>query len=49
LLRAFLTFNPAFEIVAFNSYLERFHPIWFIKNMPLCMRNPGGSIWLRRI
>jgi predicted O-methyltransferase YrrM len=48
LLRAFLTFNREFEIVAFNTYLERFHREWFERHMPLCLRNEGASIWLRR-
>ncbi len=48
LLRAFLAFNREFEIVAFNTYLERFHRQWFERHMPLCLRNEGASIWLRR-
>lgn len=48
LLRAFLTFNPAFEIVVFNTFLENRHRAWFEAHMPLCLKNPGGSIWLRR-
>lgn len=47
-LRAFLSFNDAFEIVMFNTFLERFHEARFAERMPLCLRNPGGSIWLRR-
>ncbi len=48
-LRAFLTFNDTFEIVLFNTYLERFHREVFERDMPLCLRNEGGSIWLRRV
>ena len=48
-LRAFLTFNDAFEIVLFNTYLERFHRDIFERDMPLCLKNEGGSIWLRRV
>lgn len=48
LLRAFLMFNPAFEIVLFNTFLEHFHEPWFREHMPLCLENRGGSIWLRR-
>lgn len=47
-LRAFLEFNQAFEIVVFNSFLETFHSDWFEKHMPLCLKNPGSSIWLHR-
>lgn len=48
LLRAFLAFNGAFEVVVFNTFLETFHRPWFEANMPLCLRNPGGSLWMRR-
>jgi predicted O-methyltransferase YrrM len=49
LLRAFLQFNNAFEIQFFSSFLEHFHAAWFWKEMPLCMKMPGASIWLKRI
>ena len=48
LLRAFLQFNDSFEIVLMNTYLEHFHEDWFARHMPLCLKNRGGSIWLRR-
>jgi predicted O-methyltransferase YrrM len=48
LLRSFLSFNAAFEIVAFNTFLELFHEEFFRVHMPLCLKNRGGSIWLRR-
>jgi hypothetical protein len=48
-LRVFLTFNDVFEIVLFNTYLERFHRDIFERDMPLCLKNEGGSIWLRRV
>lgn len=47
-LRAFLAFNGAFEIVLFNTFLERFHRDLFARDFPLCLKNEGGSIWLRR-
>lgn len=49
LLRAFLTFNNAYEIVFFNTFLEDLHRKEFIRDMPLCLRNEGASIWLRRV
>ncbi|MBF0510802.1 MAG: class I SAM-dependent methyltransferase, partial [Candidatus Omnitrophica bacterium] len=49
LLRAFLSYNNSFEIVVFNTFLEHFHEDWFKENMPLCLKNKGGSIWLRKI
>jgi predicted O-methyltransferase YrrM len=48
LLRAFLAHNQAFRVVMFNHYLEIKHPEFFEKNMPLCLKNGGGSIWLRK-
>lgn len=47
-LQAFLQFNNAFQIVMFNTFLEEFHKAWFEEKMPLCLRNKGGSIWIRR-
>lgn len=48
LLRAFLQFNSAFQIVCMNTAVERFQQAWFHEHMPLCLLDPGGSIWLRR-
>jgi predicted O-methyltransferase YrrM len=48
ILRAFLMYNPDFEIIMFNTFLEEHHENWFQKNMPLCLENKGGSIWLRK-
>ena len=48
LVRAFLQYNRAFEIVLFNTYLELKHQGWFKSKMPLCLKNPGGSLWLRK-
>lgn len=42
MLRTFLAFNAAFEIVLFNTFLERFHRERFAREMPLCLRNEGG-------
>ena len=47
-LRAFLQFNRAFEIVLMNTFMETFHEAFFQAFMPLCLENRGGSIWLRR-
>jgi hypothetical protein len=46
LLRAFLSYNEKIKIIAFNTFLEGFHEDWFENNMPLCLKNKGGSIWL---
>jgi len=49
--RALLQSPSAFEIVLFNSYLERFHRDWLARHMPLALeaRYPNGGIWLRRL
>lgn len=47
-LRAFLQYNTRFSIEMMNTYLQHFHRQRFIERMPLCMKNTGGSIWLRK-
>jgi predicted O-methyltransferase YrrM len=49
LLRAFLQYNGAFEIQFFNSFFAQFHSDELADKMPLCMRAPGVSIWLRKV
>jgi len=49
LLRAFLQYNSSFELELFPSYLIQFHRELFRKEMPLCLTNTGGSIWIRRV
>jgi predicted O-methyltransferase YrrM len=48
MLKTFLQYNTAFKIVFFNTFLEYFHEDKFLKYMPLCMKNKGGSIWLQK-
>lgn len=48
LLRAFLMFNPAFEIVLFNNFVLRCLPERVKSAFPLFLEEPGASIWLRR-
>lgn len=31
-----------------NTCLELLHTDWFSEHMPLCLKNMGGSVWLRR-
>jgi len=47
-LRAFLQYNAAFEIEYFNSYMAVVHRESVQSLMPLCMKDTGGSLWLRR-
>jgi hypothetical protein len=49
LLRAFLSFNHAFEILLFNHLIGRCHRDVLERDFPLCTKNIGGSLWLRRI
>jgi len=49
MLRTFLQHNKDYEIVFFNTFLELFHQDKFVEKMPLCMKNMGGSIWLKKI
>ena len=46
ILRAFLSYNNKFKIVAFNAFLEEFYKKWFEENMPLCLKSQAASIWL---
>jgi predicted O-methyltransferase YrrM len=48
ILRAFLQFNESFKITIMNTYLEHFHEDRFKSRMPLCLKNRGGSIWLKK-
>ena len=47
LLRAFLMFNKDFEILVWPSFLLSRTPE-AAAAMPLCMKNTGSSIWIRR-
>ena len=49
LLRALLQSNKNFEIVIFNSYLDVFHSVIIEKQIPLFLKDAGGSIWLKKI
>lgn len=49
LLRSLLMFNPYFKIQLFNAYLGNFHKAWLAEEMPLFMKNPGGSIWIEKL
>jgi hypothetical protein len=49
LLRAFLQYNNTFRIQFFNSFFAAFHKDELMNKMPLCMKDPGCSIWLRKM
>jgi hypothetical protein len=46
-LKAFLMYNSEFEIILFSDYLLKHHSALF-QEMPLCYKNFGGNIWLRK-
>lgn len=48
LLRAFLQYNRAFRIMFFNDYMGVMHGRELGEVMPLCLKNTGGSLWLRK-
>ena len=47
MLRCFLQYNSRFSIELMNTFVQQFHRDLFEQNMPLCLRNPGASIWIR--
>ncbi len=48
LLRAFLQYSSRFRVVLMNTFMEHFHEAFFRENMPLCLENRGGCIWLEK-
>jgi hypothetical protein len=48
LLRAFLQYNQEFKVIYFNDWIYNRHADLTGQHMPLCRRQTGGSIWLRR-
>ena len=47
-LRAFLQFNSSFRILLMNTQIAQFYRPFLQANMPLCLENTGGSIWLEK-
>ena len=47
-LRALLAGNPAFQVIAFNSFAGVAFPELFRERFPGFLNNTGGSIWLRK-
>ena len=48
ILRAFLQHNTVFAIEFFTTFLQHFYKDLFYDAMPICRRNPGGSIWISK-
>ena len=47
-LRAFLQFNQSFEVTLFANMMQLRHRDWLDANLPLTLKNPAGSFWMRR-
>jgi uncharacterized coiled-coil protein SlyX/predicted O-methyltransferase YrrM len=48
LVRAFLAYNDEWNIYFFNTYVATFYNIFIKENLPLCFKNPGGSLYIQR-
>ena len=49
LLRAFLQYNDIFVVELHNSFFGQFHREEFGGSLPLGLKNPGTSLWLRKV
>lgn len=49
LLRAFLQYNDTYKIQFFTNYLQYFSGTEIYNEMPLCLKDPGGSIWIKKV
>jgi hypothetical protein len=49
ILRAFLQYNRAFQVQFFNNFFGHFYRHRLERDMPLCLKNPGGSFWLKKV
>jgi len=47
-LRAFLSYNKEWEIFFFNTYVAAAFKDFLLEKMPLCLKNTGGSLYIRR-
>jgi len=47
-LRAFLSYNHEWSILFFNAYVALAFNDFIGEHLPLCVRNPGGSLYIRR-
>lgn len=47
-LRAFLSYNSEWKIYFFNTYVATVFKDYIQENMPLCLKNPGGSLYIQK-
>lgn len=49
LLRAFLMDNPRYQITYFQSFMFERHRQYFAEHLPLCLKNGGANLWLKKV
>jgi hypothetical protein len=49
LLRAFLQYNSQFEVLLLNCFVGRAFTSFMEVQMPRFIKDPGGSLWLRKV
>lgn len=49
LLKAFLQYNSSFKIVLFADFIKLFYSDILEQYVPLCLKNTGGNIWLKKL
>ncbi len=47
-LRSFLQYNTHFEVLLFGNWLGQKHPDLLAKHTPMCLKDIGGSFWMRK-
>jgi len=48
-LRMLLRDNPQYRVEYFNTYMTSCHREALAEKMPLCLQEPGGGLWLRKV
>jgi hypothetical protein len=48
LVRAFLQNNSQWEVILFADFIGKRFRSFLSERMPLCLRNTGGALWLRK-
>ena len=49
LLRSFMQYNEAFVVEFYNSFMAQFHREAVFRALPLSLKSPGTSMWLRKV
>lgn len=48
-LRAFLMDNPRYQITYFQDFMFNRHGQYFAEHLPLCLKNGGANLWLKKV